>query len=198
MTLVGAPPRFVGWSVRWTLGLVFIALAMTTLIAETTPAALAPSATSAVWAAYDYDSPIAATTIAPNTRTATRFARDGPARNPRTASLALVLRCAAKEADEGIVYLRSDAAGGKPCVGQSKSPGRFEARQGEHARENPFGDFSYRELGRAAPGRDLDRLEEYYIRQFGGPTNKSNPFGELANRRHQMSDPRYQAAGGDF
>jgi hypothetical protein len=30
-----------------------------------------------------------------------------------------------------------------------------------------------------------------------GPTNTSNPDGGLANARHQMSDPRYQAAGGD-
>ena len=43
----------------------------------------------------------------------------------------------------------------------------------------------------------MDRLEEYFIRSMGGPTNKSNPAGELANKRHQMSDTRYMDAGGD-
>jgi len=45
---------------------------------------------------------------------------------------------------------------------------------------------------------ELDRMEEYYIRQGGGPTNLGNPNGGLANLRHQMSDSRYWAAGGDF
>jgi hypothetical protein len=46
----------------------------------------------------------------------------------------------------------------------------------------------------AAPGTDLDVLEERYIRQFGGPRNASNPDAVLENLRHQMRDARYQAA----
>jgi hypothetical protein len=64
--------------------------------------------------------------------------------------------------------------------------------------ENPFSDFEYTILGRAKPGRDLHRLEEFFIRSYGGPTTTSNPGGALANHRHQMSELRYQAAGGDY
>jgi hypothetical protein len=53
-------------------------------------------------------------------------------------------------------------------------------------------------IGRAEPGAQLDRLEEYFIRLEGGPTNLSNPEGLLANLRHQMSDARYWGAGGDY
>ena len=99
---------------------------------------------------------------------------------------------------EGVVYHRTDLLGGKPYVGQAKSWDRYVARQAEHARDNPNALFEFDELGRAHPGTELDRLEEYHIRQLGGPTNKSNPDGLLANKRHQMSDARYEAAGGDY
>lgn len=75
---------------------------------------------------------------------------------------------------------------------------RFLARQAEHARANPNADFEFEIIGRANPGTELDRLEEYYIRQGGGPTNLSNPNGGLGNWRHQMSDSRYSDAGGDY
>lgn len=104
---------------------------------------------------------------------------------------------AAEDVPEGIVYGRIDAAGGKPYVGQAKSEARYAARQAEHARANPDADFDFEILGRANPGTELDRMEEYFIRQGGGPTNGSNPGGGLANLRHQMSDSRYLAAGGD-
>jgi len=52
-------------------------------------------------------------------------------------------------------------------------------------------------IGRAKPGSELDRMEEFFIRQEGGPTNLNNPNGGLANVRHQMSGPRYVGAGGD-
>ncbi len=97
----------------------------------------------------------------------------------------------------GVVYRRTDLAGGKPYIGQAISGSRFAARQLEHGRANPFADFQFEQIGSAQPGTPLDRLEEYFIRQEGGPTNLSNPEGGLANARHQMSDPRYQAAGGD-
>ena len=99
---------------------------------------------------------------------------------------------------EGLVYRRTDLNGGKPYIGQSKSDARFRARQREHARENPFSDFRYEVLGRQNPGAQLERLEEYFIRQLGGPTNLRNPFGGLANRRHQMRDERYFGAGGGY
>jgi RHS repeat-associated protein len=103
----------------------------------------------------------------------------------------------AAEDASGIVYRRTDLAGSKPYVGQSKSEGRYFKRQGEHGRANPDADFEFEIIGRARPGSELDRLEEYYIRQGGGPTNLSNPNGGLANWRHQMSDERYRSAGGD-
>jgi hypothetical protein len=97
----------------------------------------------------------------------------------------------------GIVYRRTDLNGSKPYVGQSKSLDRFIARQAEHARANPDADFEYEVLGRAEPGSELDRLEEYWIRELGGPTSRGNPGGILANMRHQMSELRYQSAGGN-
>lgn len=97
----------------------------------------------------------------------------------------------------GVVYHRTDELGGKPYVGQAKDWDRYEARQLEHTRDNPDALFSFDVLGRAEPGVPLDRLEERWIRELGGPTNKSNPDGLLANKRHQMSDQRYEAAGGD-
>ena len=42
----------------------------------------------------------------------------------------------------------------------------------------------------------LDVAEESWIRQLGGPTNNSNPDGLLSNKRYQMNDVRYRAAGG--
>lgn len=101
-------------------------------------------------------------------------------------------------AQKGIVYGRTDLAGGKPYIGQAMSEGRFAARQAEHARANPDADFEYEILGRADPGTALDRMEEFFIRQGGGPTNKGNPGGGLANQRHQMNDSRYADAGGDL
>jgi hypothetical protein len=104
----------------------------------------------------------------------------------------------AAEDAEGIVYLRSDAEGGQDYVGQAKSEARFLARQSEHARANPDADFSFEILGRAEPGEQLDRLEQFEINQRGGPTNASNPDGGLANARNQMNPTRYHQAGGDF
>lgn len=51
----------------------------------------------------------------------------------------------------------------------------------------------YNELGRAQPGKDLNVMEETHIRLGGGPTNKG---GKLANKRYQMSEKNYRAAGG--
>jgi RHS repeat-associated protein len=67
--------------------------------------------------------------------------------------------------DAGIVYRRLDLAGGKSYIGQSKSVARFEARQLEHARANPFARFEFEILGRASPVTQLDVLEEWFIWQ---------------------------------
>lgn len=87
--------------------------------------------------------------------------------------------------------------GGKPYIGQAKSESRFLARQSEHARENSDADFEFEIIGRGQPGGQLSRIEEFFIRQGGGPTNKGNPNGGLANMRHHMSDARYLLSGGD-
>lgn len=67
-----------------------------------------------------------------------------------------------------------------PYVGQAQSEQRYLARQKEHARENPNADFDFEIIGRANPGIELDRMEEFYIRQGGGPTNLGNPNGGLS------------------
>lgn len=100
-------------------------------------------------------------------------------------------------AEDGIVYLRHDNSGDlADYIGQTKSDARYFQRQGEHALAYPDSDFEFEVLGRAEPGTDLNRLEEDWIRAGGGPTNRSHLDGGLSNRRHQMSDANYAAAGG--
>jgi hypothetical protein len=48
-------------------------------------------------------------------------------------------------------------------------------------------------LGRAKPGSELDALEETKIREGGGLQKEGGP---LANKRHEMREKRYRAAGG--
>lgn len=84
----------------------------------------------------------------------------------------------------------------KPYVGQAKSEDRFIAHQAEHQRDHPDSLFEFEQIDRCQPGVELDRLEEFHIRNEGGPTNKGNPDGGLSNMRHQRSDVRYNDAGG--
>jgi hypothetical protein len=121
----------------------------------------------------------------------------GGARGVTAAEEGAAAQAASGSEPAGIVYLRSDANGSKPYVGQAKSDARFLKRQSDHARNNPDADFDFEILGRAEPGTQLDRLEEYWIRRLGGPSTPSNPGGGLANARHQMSEERYRVAGGD-
>ena len=94
--------------------------------------------------------------------------------------------------------LREDIAGTlKPYVGQTKSLDRYIVRQDEHARAYPGCQFDFSRLQSRVAPEMLDRYEEAWIRDLGGPTNKSHPNGGLSNARHQMSDACYQAAGGD-
>lgn len=48
-------------------------------------------------------------------------------------------------------------------------------------------------VGQAKSGQCLDRLEEDHIKLQGGIKSRRGP---LANKRHQMSEPRYRAEGG--
>lgn len=92
----------------------------------------------------------------------------------------------------GVVYMRTDIKTGELYVGQSKSMSRYGMRQIKH-RATPKGrenGYSF-EVIRRPMRRNLDRTEEFYIRKFGGPTNKSSK-GKLENKRHQMSDKRYK------
>lgn len=100
-------------------------------------------------------------------------------------------RTATAEA-EGIVYKRVDPKAGDAYVGQAKSPERYVARQGEHnAKLGVKHDYEIK--GRATPGTDLDVLEKSLIRQEGGLQREG---GTLVNRRHQMNERKYRAAGG--
>ncbi|GAA4491946.1 hypothetical protein GCM10023191_026770 [Actinoallomurus oryzae] len=94
----------------------------------------------------------------------------------------------------GVVYLRTDLSTGEEYVGQAKSWTRYLERQTEHARDFPHTTFDFDVLGRANPGTDLDVLEESWIRAGGGKA--SVPGSVLTNKRVQMSDKRYKAAGG--
>ena len=189
---------------RLLLGLV-LALAAASAITATAPRYAPFDAIHA----YAYDAPIdgvdathivadACATPISNTRTIASAVRSSLRTSPGAVRLVSGFFLAAKEVDDGFVYLRTDKLGGKPYVGQAKSSGRYKTRQTEHGRENPFADFDYDILGRAKPGTELDRLEEFFIRRHGGPTTKRNPNSPLANKRHQMSESRYEEAGGDF
>jgi len=143
------------------------------------------------------------TTLTFSLHTATQVAGPASVRGSRSSTSPISMDVAAKGAripqvGEGIVYRRTSRTGGKPYIGQSKSGARYDARQLEHQRDNPFDAFDYEIVGRSNPGSQLDRLEEFFIRQGGGPTTRRNPAGGLANRRHQMRDERYEAAGGGF
>jgi len=96
------------------------------------------------------------------------------------------------EAEAGVVYLRLNPKNGEIYIGQAKSTERFLARQGEHNAELGV-KHDFEVLGRAKPGKSLDRLEETKMREAGGIQSKGGP---LANKRHQMSEENYRKAGG--
>jgi RHS repeat-associated protein len=99
---------------------------------------------------------------------------------------------AAKNTEEGVVYLRRNIETGEKYVGQAKSESRFLTRQKEH--DAALGaEHEYEVLGRAKSGKQLDRAEESEIRRQGGIQREG---GTLANKRHQMVEKKFQAAGG--
>jgi RHS repeat-associated protein len=93
---------------------------------------------------------------------------------------------------EGIVYKRMNPKTGECYIGQCKSQGRYDARQGEHDRALNA-DHKYEQIGRAKPGKKLDVLEESKIREHGGLKREG---GRLENKRHQMSEKNYRENGG--
>lgn len=103
---------------------------------------------------------------------------------------------------EGVIYWREDKNGIlPPYVGQAKSQERYLKRQDEHQEAHPNSWFEFTEIGNAHPNtqnpktRELSRMEEYFIRQNGGPKSTG---GTLSNNRHEMSDIRYEKYGGGY
>ncbi len=92
----------------------------------------------------------------------------------------------------GVIYKRINPKTGEEYIGQAKSMERFMQRQKEHDKSLGI-KHKYSVVGRAEPGVKLDVLEEKMIRQSGGLSKEG---GTLANKRHQMSNERYKAAGG--
>ena len=97
---------------------------------------------------------------------------------------------------DGVVYLRTNLKTGDRYIGQAKSWSRYVQRQKEHRRSNPVAIYDFKVFARAESGTDLDRAEQFYIDECGGPRNKSNPDGELDNYRNQMTRDRYREEGG--
>lgn len=93
--------------------------------------------------------------------------------------------------ESAVVYLRTDPRGElKDYVGRSKSPERYDLRQGEHNRKHGV-NFRY-EILQDVPSSQLRTWEQYFIDQFGGPTNMSNPDGGLSNKRNEMNARDYE------
>lgn len=78
---------------------------------------------------------------------------------------------------------------------EAKGWKRYLARQTKHANRHPGAAFSFEVVGCANLGKDLDVLEESWIRAGGG--KKSVPGSAIQNSRVQMIDRKYLAAGGD-
>jgi hypothetical protein len=101
-------------------------------------------------------------------------------------------------AGKGLIYQRTDMNGEiQPYIGQAKSMEHFDQRVYDHNTTYPNADFKYEFLQQGiAPGTPLDVAEETWIRNMGGPTNLKNSEGMLSNKRVQMNDEAYRAAGG--
>jgi RHS repeat-associated protein len=94
----------------------------------------------------------------------------------------------AAEEGLGVVYRRLNPKTGETYIGRSKSEGSFLRRQSAHDSKLRV-KHEYEIIDRAANGSPLRAAEESAIRQNGGP-------GKLANRRYEMNDQAYRAAGG--
>lgn len=83
---------------------------------------------------------------------------------------------------------------GRPTARPQQLQGRRRRPGRPHARDYPGAAFTFEVLGRANAGKDLDVLEESWIRAGGGKS--SVPGSVLTNKRVQMVDKKYKAAGG--
>src|SRR5262249_19750297 len=88
----------------------------------------------------------------------------------------------------GVIYRRLNPKTGEVYIGTSKSEGAFIRRGAAHD-ANLRVKHEYEIIGRAENGTDLRVAEESAIREHGGP-------GKLANKRYEMNDDAYKAAGG--
>jgi RHS repeat-associated protein len=98
-------------------------------------------------------------------------------------------------APAGIVYRRINPRTGETYIGQAQSPEHYSRRQNSHDRKLRT-THEYEVLGRATPGQSLSEMEESQIRLHGGLKHKREDGGGVVNRRYQMNDTRYRAAGG--
>ena len=99
---------------------------------------------------------------------------------------------ATKKADEGIIYKRTNPKTGKEYIGQAKNEENYLKRQKSHDTKLDT-KHKYEKIDTGKPGKDLNVKEETHIRKNGGPENKG---GKLENKRYQMNDKNFKAAGG--
>ncbi|MBK6779768.1 MAG: hypothetical protein IPI38_17465 [Gemmatimonadetes bacterium] len=87
----------------------------------------------------------------------------------------------------GVVYRRTNLKTGEQYIGRSKNEAAFEGRVGAHDRK--FATKHKYDIIDRADGTQLRVAEESAIRRHGGPS-------KLANKRFEMNDEAYRAAGG--
>lgn len=98
-------------------------------------------------------------------------------------------------APAGVIYRRVNPRTGETYIGQAKSADHYVKRQNEHNRKLRQ-THEYEVIGRAKPGLALDVMEESFIRSHGGLKHKRGDGGGVVNKRYQMNEERYRAAGG--
>jgi len=91
--------------------------------------------------------------------------------------------------ETGIVYKRTNPETGRCYIGRCDSEELFTRRQRDHDRALGTR-HEYEIVERARPGRDLREAEQRQINAHGGPNNKSNPNGQLENKRDEIKQCR--------
>ena len=92
----------------------------------------------------------------------------------------------------GIVYKRTNPKTGEVYIGRTNNESLFLLRQAAHDRQVDV-KHDYEIIDRAEPGMPLHVAEESAIRRHGGPSTQG---GLLANKRYEVNDADYRAAGG--
>lgn len=87
-----------------------------------------------------------------------------------------------------MIYRRTNPKTGEEYIGRSKSEDAFVRRQAAHDSKLAVR-HDYEVIGRGRNGTPLRVMEESEIRRGGGP-------GSLANKRYEMNEEAYRAAGG--